>query len=95
MNQRKNPLSAAILSFIIAGLGQLYLRKFLRAAVFFLLEIITTWIYFSVSHDTGTILGLLISIISAYDAHKIAKEINKGIKPEGEDAEEMPKIYIR
>ncbi len=95
MKQKKNPLLAAILSFIIAGLGQLYLKKFFRASVFFSLEIITTGLWIYLPSEIGAIPNLLVSIIAAYDAYKIAREINKGIKPEGEDAKEIPEIYIR
>lgn len=89
---RRNPLLAAILSLIIAGLGQLYLRKFFRAMVFLLLEVITAgiWIYFS--SEIGVILNLLVSVIAAYDAYKLAKGINR--KPEETDAGEIPEIYI-
>lgn len=88
MNQRKNPILAAILSFIIAGLGQLYIRRFYRATAFFLLEIITSYTAFSIHLYLGSLLNLLVSIIAAYDAYKIAKEINKGIKPERENSKE-------
>ncbi|RLI86917.1 MAG: hypothetical protein DRO76_03185 [Candidatus Altiarchaeales archaeon] len=69
--------------------------KFFRASVFFSLEIITTGLWIYLPSEIGAIPNLLVSIIAAYDAYKIAREINKGIKPEGEDAKEIPEIYIR
>ncbi|MEA3255870.1 MAG: hypothetical protein U9Q22_08565 [Candidatus Altiarchaeota archaeon] len=89
---RKNPLLAAILSLLIAGLGQLYLHKFFRAVVFLLLEVVTAGIWIYLSAEIGAIINLLVSVIAAYDAYKIAKEINR--KPEKTDVGEIPEIYI-
>ncbi len=75
---KKRPLVAAVLSFLIAGLGHLYLGKFSRGLIFLFLELITTWLWTSFNlRPAGLILNLLISFVAAFDAYKIAKGTNK------------------
>jgi TM2 domain-containing membrane protein YozV len=62
----RNAGTAALLSFILPGLGQLYNGKFLRAILWFLLGG-GTWIF-----SAGT-LGWVIHILSALGAYNYAK----------------------
>lgn len=39
-----NPVAAAVMAWLIPGLGHLYLRRWLRGAVFFILVIASLWI---------------------------------------------------
>lgn len=87
---KKRPLVAAILSVLVAGLGHLYLGKFSRGVIFLFLELVIAWSCFSLNFTpTGLILNLLIGFLAAFDAYKIAEEINKEKKVE----EKEVKIY--
>jgi len=58
----KNPGTAAVLSFLIPGVGQIYNGKFLRA-IFWLIITPGLWI------GSGGTLGWICHIISAYTAY--------------------------
>ena len=121
-SKRKNPVLAALLSFLLAGLGQLYLGRIGRGILFLILEIVTAVFSFYGDSWIGTrgiesgisirnfgyILNLAISLWAAYDAHAIAKKINRGIKEkytngilnmksvkEIENKGDLPEVYIR
>jgi TM2 domain-containing membrane protein YozV len=76
--QRKNPVLAAALSLLITGAGQIYLGRVSRGILFlgtvlligYLLQDILTF-------DELMIVGIVFSIISAWDAYNIAKKINE------------------
>jgi len=93
MAKRKSPFLAAILSLLIAGLGQFYLGKYSRGAVLLSLEIITSVIYLWIHPDVGGLLNLSVSVFAALDAYKLAVKIKREIKVE-EKREEMPEVYI-
>lgn len=70
-----NAIIAAILSFFIPGLGQVYVGDWKKGVIFFIIAVIAglivylffvDWIYY--------IVNLLISIYIAYDAYLLAKE---------------------
>jgi TM2 domain-containing membrane protein YozV len=65
----KHPGHAALLSFLIPGVGQLYNGHFFRA-LFWLIVTPGLWI------GTGGLLGWVCHIVAAYTAHKKAEEIN-------------------
>ncbi len=95
MAKRKSPFLAAVLSLLIAGLGQFYLGKYPRGAVFLSLEIITSAIFFWIHPEIGGILNLSISIFAAYDAYKLATKINRKLpRIEDEKSKELPEVYI-
>jgi hypothetical protein len=70
MDQReammKNPGTAAVLSFLIPGVGQIYNGTFWRA-IFWLIITPGLWI------GSGGTLGWICHIISAYTAYSYAK----------------------
>jgi hypothetical protein len=84
MTEKKNPILAAVLSFLIPGTGQVYsgeVRKglgiFLIGAIFAILDI-----FLIRNNDKGMELGpvlvasaavILFWIFNIYDAHAIAK----------------------
>jgi hypothetical protein len=68
----KNKWIAAFLSFLISGLGQLYLGFFWSALFFFTLEAITVFIYNRLP-ETGFILNIVVSFWSALHAYRKAK----------------------
>ena len=83
--KRKNPILAGGLSFIIAGVGQLYLNRLRRGAMFFTLEVASA-LYATYAHEKiGLILNFLVSVIAATDAYRIAKKINQEKPPPPKD----------
>jgi TM2 domain-containing membrane protein YozV len=60
------PGNAAVLSFLLPGLGQIYNGKFLRG-IFWLIVTPGIWI------GTGGVLGWVCHVISAYTAYTYAK----------------------
>lgn len=70
---KKNQWIAFFLSLLITGLGQLYLRRYTRAGVFFGGTLIIGSLlsrYFT--FEQVLLLGALISLISAWDAYQLA-----------------------
>lgn len=63
----RNPGTAAVLSFIIPGLGQLYNGTWVRA-LFWLVITPGLWL------GTGGLLGWLAHVISAVTAYNYAKD---------------------
>jgi TM2 domain-containing membrane protein YozV len=61
-----NPSTAAVLSFLIPGVGQIYNGRFLRG-LFWLIITPGLWI------GTGGTLGWVCHIVSAYTAYSYAK----------------------
>ena len=62
------PQTAALLSFLLPGLGQAYNRKYLRA-LFWLIITPGLWL------GTGGLLGWAAHIVSAATAHSYAKKL--------------------
>jgi len=60
-----SPLIAAILSFLIPGLGQFYAGHLLRGIGLFILAVIVVIF-------TAFIGGLLIAVVAAIDAYSLA-----------------------
>ena len=58
----KNPGTAAVLSFLIPGVGQIYNGRFLRA-IFWLIVTPGLWI------GSGGTLGWIYHLVSAYTAY--------------------------
>ncbi|MBU0763027.1 MAG: hypothetical protein KKD39_08380 [Candidatus Altiarchaeota archaeon] len=87
----KNPLIAALLSFIIGGLGQVYLGLWSRAFFFFGLEAITGYLYYLNESETRLILNLLIGAWSMADAHYMAKHMKT---EKQEPTKQIPKIKV-
>ena len=64
----KNPLTAAVLSFLVPGVGQWYNGKFLRG-LFWLLVTPGLWL------GTGGTLGWICHIVSAVTAYSYANRL--------------------
>jgi TM2 domain-containing membrane protein YozV len=75
---KKNALLAAILSLLITGAGQIYLGRFWRGLAF-LVTVLLLGILFDgiLTIDEIMIIGVVFSIVSAWDAYRIANEINR------------------
>ena len=67
---RKSPVISAILSLIIAGLGQIYLGRFWRGAGWFIVGIILGIV-------SGGILAIFVWIGAAVDSYLLAKDYNR------------------
>ncbi|MBD3262687.1 MAG: hypothetical protein GF334_13640 [Candidatus Altiarchaeales archaeon] len=67
-------LLAAFLSFFLAGLGQMYLRSFSRGLVFLAAEGLTGWLYLTYENPLFFALNLLVSLVAAFDAYKLASK---------------------
>jgi TM2 domain-containing membrane protein YozV len=63
----RSPGTAAVLSFLVPGLGQLYNGRFWRA-LFWLIVTPGLWI------GSGGLLGWICHVISAITAHNYARE---------------------
>jgi len=71
---QKNPGVAAVLSFFITGLGQIYNGQFAKAALFFGVMVINVLLATIV---IGFITGFITWAYGIYDAYKSAEEINR------------------
>jgi TM2 domain-containing membrane protein YozV len=67
---RKSPIISAILSLLIAGLGQIYLGRFWRGAGWFIVGII-------LGIASGGILAIFVWIGAAVDSYFLAKNYNR------------------
>ncbi len=76
--QVKSPILAALLSLLVTGIGQIYLGRVSRGLVFLssvlLLGVLLDGI---LTFDQLMLVGLVISVVSAWDAYRIANEINR------------------
>ena len=75
-NSNKSPALAAILSFLIIGLGQVYLGLTKKGIILFILAIVSgilTAIFI------GFILWLLVWIYAIYDGYNSANKLNNGV----------------
>ena len=68
----RNPGTAAVLSLILPGVGQIYNGDFLRG-VFWLIVTPGLWI------GTGGLLGWVRHVVAAYTAHSRASDKNRGL----------------
>jgi TM2 domain-containing membrane protein YozV/endogenous inhibitor of DNA gyrase (YacG/DUF329 family) len=76
--QKKSPLIAVVLSLLITGVGQIYLG-YIRRGLLFLGSIILLGVLLQqyLTFEEEMIVGLIFQIISAWDAYRLAKAINR------------------
>ena len=67
---------AAVLSFLLVGLGQVYLGLTKKGIILFILAVISVFLWVII---VGFILGLLVWGYSIYDAYNSAEKINRGV----------------
>jgi len=67
-------ITAAILSLLVAGLGQFYAGQFWRACAWFFGAIILGTILVVITGGVGIILLPLVPIASAIDAYRICEK---------------------
>ena len=73
MQNEKNPILAAILSFFITGLGQLYNGDLKKAALFFGAQVLVALLLWRISWAIGYLVTLGIWVFAIYDAYKSAQ----------------------
>ena len=76
VNKEKDPTLAAILSFLIVGLGQIYLGLTKKGIILFIGAVISLILTLVI---IGFVTWLLIWGYSIYDAHNSAQKMNKGM----------------
>jgi TM2 domain-containing membrane protein YozV len=69
---------AAFLSLVITGAGQLYLGEIARGIIYLgAVLLISITLEGVLTYEQMLLLGIVISIISAWDAYRLAKAMNK------------------
>lgn len=79
INSQKSPVLAAILSFLIIGLGQVYLGLTKKGIILFILAIISGFLMLIL---VGFVLWLLVWVYAIYDGYNSANKMNEGIAVE-------------
>ncbi|QLQ04674.1 MAG: hypothetical protein HZY76_00240 [Anaerolineae bacterium] len=69
----KNPTLAAVLSFLINGLGQIYNGEIAKGIIIFVVQLINVGLMYVV---VGFVTWPIVWIWSIYDAYQVAKRIN-------------------
>lgn len=78
MTEQKNPLIAAVLSFLVPGWGQVYNGQgYLKGLMFMIGELVGLLFF--------VIPGMIIWVYGIYRAYKVADSINKGLVPAGKE----------
>jgi TM2 domain-containing membrane protein YozV len=85
--KQKNPILAAIGSFFIPGLGQVYNGEGFVKGLLYLIGTLIGWIILFIP-------GLAIWLFGIYKAYKVAKDMNAGIVPYKETTTINLAIYI-
>ena len=75
----KSPILAAILSFLIVGVGQIYLGLTKKGIILFFAAMVSGILTLLL---IGWILWLIVWLYSIYDAYNSANKINAGISVE-------------
>jgi TM2 domain-containing membrane protein YozV len=76
----KSPGLAAVLSFLIPGLGQIYCGKIGKGILFLVLAIVSAVLI--IIFLIGIPIYIIVWVINILDAHKTAKRINEGLDTE-------------
>lgn len=79
VNSNKSPILGAILSFLIIGLGQVYLGLTKKGIILFVLAIVSGFLMLLF---VGYILWLLVWLYAIYDGYNSANKMNNGIAVE-------------
>ncbi len=77
--EHKSPGIAAVLAFLIPGLGHIYCGKIGKGILFLVLAIISGVLIIIL---IGIPIYIVVWVINIIDAHKTAKRINEGLESE-------------
>ncbi|MBZ9570909.1 zinc-ribbon domain-containing protein [Methanobrevibacter sp. TMH8] len=75
VKNEKNPGLAAVLSFLIIGLGQIYNGEIAKGLILLIVSYICIALFFLI---IPPIIGVVLWIYAIYDAYNTAKGINEG-----------------
>lgn len=78
MVEQKNPLVAAVLSFLVPGWGQVYNGQGYLKGLLFVIGYIVGLLFLVVP-------GMVVWVYGIYRAYKVADNINKGLMPAGKE----------
>lgn len=76
VKNEKNPGLAAVLSFLIIGLGQIYNGEIAKGLILLIVSYLCWALFFLIILP---IIALIIWIYAIFDAYNTAKDINSGI----------------
>lgn len=77
---RKNPGLAAVLSFVVCGLGQIYNGELLRGIVMFVLYVVLFLLFWAIvpNFTIGLLVPIALWIFGIVDAYRMAEQMNRG-----------------
>jgi TM2 domain-containing membrane protein YozV len=90
----KNPWLAAALSFLVAGLGQMYAGYPLRGIVLVLLELGTGYMYATVNEAMGLFLNVVVGVFAIVDAYYLAKKAKANEEKPPEKLQDEPEYRV-
>jgi len=76
-NSEKNPILAAVLSFIITGLGQLYNGDVVKGFILFVAHAVA-FILWPLLGRLGSLVSIFIWLYSVIEAYTAAQALNDG-----------------
>lgn len=88
--QKKSPILAAILSFLIVGVGHMYLGKWGRGFAWLGGAIVLGIILAVIMGNVPSYIGLIIAALSAFDAKQEADKLNAGLGSAADDVPAAP-----
>jgi len=80
MNLKNNPLIAALLSLLVAGLGQMYLGLWGRGLAFIVADLLSYGAWEILKIKAGLVVNLIVSVAAVVDAYHRAK-MRRAAKP--------------
>jgi TM2 domain-containing membrane protein YozV len=90
----KNPWIAGSLSFIVAGLGQLYNGDIAKCGLYLILEVLTAMVYLHASQPVGAFLNISVSAASMVDAYVSARRKNAHNSEIAKEPEKTPFVKV-
>lgn len=76
----KNPILAAFLSFLLPGMGQIYVGKILFGLLLILLAFVISTLTIFLISIIGIILYMILWLYAIYDAYTSAQETSDDVK---------------
>jgi TM2 domain-containing membrane protein YozV len=76
---RKHPALAAVLSFVVCGLGQIYNGELLRGLVLFILFVVLFVVFWALEANftIGLLVPIVLWIFGIVDAYRAAHQLNR------------------
>lgn len=90
---KKNKWLAATLSFFFAGLGHLYLGQNKKAIIYFIAEIATVGLMYTINETLGALLNVFVGVSAIADSYINAKYTEEKIEIKKEE-EKKPVVKV-